>query len=142
MFTPPITGTYNINTIGSNHDTVLSVWTGSWGALTSQGCDDDGGGSLTSSLNVTLYGGTTYRIEAMAYGASNGGLLNMSMTLLPPPNDDFDYAFSAGDSYTDYENTTNATTAGDDPSFVCGFSSTARVHIASGTRSRRLTTAC
>lgn len=119
-FTPPITGTYNINTVGSNHDTVLSVWTGSWGALTSQGCDDDAGGSLTSSLNVTLYGGTTYRIEAMAYGDYPGGLLNLSMTLLPPPNDDFDYAFSGGDAYADYENTTNATTAGDDPSFTCG----------------------
>ena len=90
------------------------------GALTSQGCNDDGGGNLTSSLNVTLYGGTTYRIEAMAYGDYPGGLLNLSMTLLPPPNDDFDYAYPAGDSYTDYENTTNATTAGDDPSFTCG----------------------
>ena len=59
VYTPPITGTYNINTVGSDYDTVLSVWTGSWGTLTSRGCDDDGGGNLTSSLNITLYGGTT-----------------------------------------------------------------------------------
>ena len=120
-YTPPITGNYNINTIGSNHDTVLSVWTGAWGALASQGCDDDAGGNYTSSLNVTLNGGTTYRIEAMAYGAGAGGLLNLTMTLLPPPNDDFNNALpAAGTSYSNYENTTNATTAGDDPSFACG----------------------
>ncbi len=119
-YTPPITGNYNINTIGSNHDTVVAVWAGSWGFLASQGCDDDAGGNFTSSLNVTLYGGTTYYIEAMSYGNSNGGLLNLAMTLLPPPNDNFGAAFSAYDGYADYENTTNATTPNDDPSFVCG----------------------
>ena len=119
-YTPPITGNYNINTIGSNHDTVLSVWTGSWGFLTNQGCDDDSGGSFTSSLNVTMYGGSIYYIEAMAYGSGNGGLLNLSVTLLPPGNDDFNAAYYAYDGYADYENTTNATTVGDDPSFICG----------------------
>ena len=48
--------------IRDSHDTVVAVWTGSWGFLASQGCDDDAGGNLTSSLNVTLYGGTTYYI--------------------------------------------------------------------------------
>ena len=119
-YTPPITGNYNINTIGSNYDTVVAAWTGSWGFLTSQGCDDDAGGNWTSSLNVTLYGGATYYIEIMSYGNTTGGLQNLSITLLPPPNDDFDYAFAAGDSYVDYENTGNATTTDDDPSFTCG----------------------
>lgn len=118
-FTPPMTGNYNINTIGSDYDTVISVWTGSWGFLTSQGCDDDSGGNWTSSLNLTLYGNTTYYIEAMSYGDSSGGWLDLAMTLLPPPNDDFDFSFFTYSGYTDYENTTNATTAFDDPSFTC-----------------------
>jgi hypothetical protein len=121
VYTPTITGSYNLNTVGSNYDTVLSVWEGPWGALVSQGCDDDTGGSWTSSLSVPLVGGTTYHIEAMAYGSGDGGSLNLAVTLLPPGNDDFDDAYSAsGASYADYENTTNATTAGDDPSFACG----------------------
>ena len=119
-YTPAITGTYNLDTFGSNHDTVLSVWTGSWGGLTSAGCNDDFGG-LQSSLDVTLLGGTTYSIEVLAYGSGGGGSLNLSVALLPPPNDDFTFALAAsGLSYSDYENTTGATTAGDDPSFVCG----------------------
>lgn len=121
VYTPSITGNYNVNTISSNYDTVLSVWTGSWGFLTNQACDDDSGGNWTSSLNVTMYGGTAYYIEAMAYGDGSGGSLNMAVTLLPPPNDDFDNAFAAtGTSYGDYQNTINATTAADDPSFACG----------------------
>jgi len=99
---------------------VLSVWTGSWGFLTNQGCDDDSGGRFTSSLNVTMYGGSIYYIEAMAYGSGSGGLLNLSVTLLPPGNDDFNAAYYAYDGYADYENTTNATTFDDDPSFICG----------------------
>jgi hypothetical protein len=120
VYTPPITGTYNLNSIGSNYDTVLAVWTGPWGGLVSAACDDDSGGSFTSSLNVTLYGGAPYYIEATGYGTNSGGLLNLSLTLLPPPNDNIGAAFSTGLSYADYENTTGATTPLDDPSFACG----------------------
>lgn len=120
-YTPPVTGNYHMSTVSSSYDTVLAVWSGAWGALTNQACNDDGGSNYTSQLDVTLTGGVTYYIEAMAYGAGAGGLLNFGISLNPPPNDDFNYAFPAtGVSYTDYENTTNATTAGDDPSFVCG----------------------
>lgn len=119
-YTPPLTGSYHIATVGSSYDTVLSVWTGSWGFLTSQACDDDSGGNWTSALDVVMIGGVTYYIEAMAYGAGSGGLLDLSMTLNPPVNDDYDFAFWTYDGYGDYENTTNATIAFDDPSFACG----------------------
>lgn len=120
-YTPLLTGNYHMDTVVSNYDTVLSVWSGTWGALTNVACDDDSGGNWTSALNVTLVGGVTYYIEATNYGNGSGGLLHLFVNLNPPPNDDFDYAlYAAGASYSDYENTTNATTAGDDPSFSCG----------------------
>lgn len=110
-----------MNTQYSDYDTVLAVWSGSWGALVNEACDDDSGGNWTSSLNVTLQGGTTYYIEATRYGSGDGGALHLWINLNPPLNDDFDYSFTAsGISYSDYENTINATTAGDDPSFACG----------------------
>lgn len=99
---------------------MVSVWSGLWGALVSRGCDDDGGGSLTSSLDISLTGGIAYHIEAMRFSSGSGGALNLSVTLRPPPNDDFDAALVAGGlPYGDSENTTAATTAGDDPSFTC-----------------------
>jgi hypothetical protein len=110
-----------MTTVSSSYDTVLAVWSGSWGALVNQACDDDSGGNWTSALDVTLYGGTTYFIEAMAYASGAGGSLNLWIYLNPPPNDDFDFALAVtGGAYSDYENTINATTAGDDPSFACG----------------------
>ena len=41
-FTPGSTAQYNINTDGSNYDTVLAVWTGSFGSQSNVACDDDG----------------------------------------------------------------------------------------------------
>lgn len=75
-YTPSINDVYNINTSGSSYDTVLSVWSGSWGALANRACNDDSGG-LTSALNSVLYVGTTYFIEASAYGANSGGSLDL-----------------------------------------------------------------
>lgn len=79
-FTPTVTRNYHITTDGSSYDTVLAVWTGSFGSLVNQGCDDDGGVGLNSWLNMTLFAGTTYRIEAMQYDSGVGGLLDLSIT--------------------------------------------------------------
>jgi hypothetical protein len=78
-FTPSVTHDYVINTNGSNYDTVLAVWTGSFGALVQQGCDDDGGTGIQSQLILTLNAGTTYHIEALGYGSGSGGSLDFSV---------------------------------------------------------------
>jgi hypothetical protein len=74
---PSTSGTLALDTQGSSYDTVLAVYTGSPGSLTSIACNDDvGGGALWSSLpSVSLTAGTTYHIEAMAFGSAAGGTL-------------------------------------------------------------------
>lgn len=77
--TPNTTANYLFDTEGTDYDTVLAIWTGSWGFLTHRGCDDDSGTGLLSSLYRRLNGGTTYTIEVMRYGAGAGGSLDFAM---------------------------------------------------------------
>jgi hypothetical protein len=63
-----------MDTVGSNYDTVLAIWTGSRGNLTSVGCNDDIGRvnevwDPDSKLIINVVAGTTYYIEAMKFGA-------------------------------------------------------------------------
>jgi hypothetical protein len=95
-FTPSVTHRYVIHTNGSNYDTVLAVWTGSFGSLVQQGCDNDGGAGTQSQLILTLNAGTTYYIEALRFSSGSGGLLNLYLdawcdspavpVLLSPPS--------------------------------------------------------
>lgn len=78
-FTPAANGQITISTCTSDYNTVLSVYTGSCGALlaVSGGCNDDNGVSCTGSrASVTFPGtaGTTYRILAGGYGGDSGNL--------------------------------------------------------------------
>jgi hypothetical protein len=71
-FTPTSGGTYQIDTIGSNYDTGLAVYTGSAvNALTLVASDDDSGGSNTSKLTTHLNAGTKYSIQV---GIGKGGV--------------------------------------------------------------------
>jgi hypothetical protein len=88
-WTAPTTGTFQINTRGSQFDTWLSVYTGSALAnLTRIGADDDGGGNLTSLLNVNATAGTTYQIAVDGYSSATGPI-NLNILVPPPPNDNF-----------------------------------------------------
>jgi len=75
-YTAPASGTVTVDTIGSGYDTVLSTFTGSCGSLTSvpSGCDDDGGGNLTSSATFSVSSGVTYFFMVTAYSGSGGSL--------------------------------------------------------------------
>lgn len=66
-FTPPSSNVYSIDTFGSGYDTVLGIWSGNRGALTSVGCNDDSGSGTQSSLNPNLVGGQMYYIEIAGY---------------------------------------------------------------------------
>jgi photosystem II stability/assembly factor-like uncharacterized protein len=65
--TPATSLVASADTLGTNYDSVLSVWTGNGvGALTNLACDDDGGspvstgGSTSRLTNLMLTAGTTY----------------------------------------------------------------------------------
>lgn len=77
--TPTTTANYLLDTEGTDYDTVLAVWTGSWGSLTHRGCDDDSGTALLSSLYRRLNAGTTYYIEVMRYSSGAGGSMTFEM---------------------------------------------------------------
>ncbi len=122
-YTATADGALHVDTAGSDYDTVLGVWTGPWGALNNVACDDDSGAGTLSSLDVAVVAGTTYYIEVAGYFNSSAGTLVLSADLLAPPaNDDFDHAFVIADTpYTYSQDTSRATTAGDDPTFQsCG----------------------
>lgn len=90
-YVPPCNGTLDINTIGSNYDTVLSVFRGNCLSATQVACDDDGGTGTTSQLTgVGVTAGFTYYIKVSAYGLNNaGGTLDFNFVYTPtPPNND------------------------------------------------------
>ncbi len=68
-WTAPATGFVTINTVGSNFDTTLGVYTGSNVAALTQvaGNDDDNTGNLTSSVRFDAIAGTTYHISVNGF---------------------------------------------------------------------------
>lgn len=105
QFTPIFSANLEVDTVGSSYDTVLSIWTGSPGSLTSVACNDDiNPGIVTQSQisSVALTAGTTYYIMVSSFGppdpnpialggksvlnfAYNGGLnLTPTITSLSP----------------------------------------------------------
>lgn len=85
-YTPTSSEAIAINTIGSDYDTVLGIYTGSCGSLTQRACDDDSGGSGTSQiLGFQATAGTTYYIMTASYGNRGGrtGGLNFSFSHSP-----------------------------------------------------------
>ena len=79
--------TVTVDTIGSDFDTVLAVYTGTAvDALSQIASDDDEGGNATSRLTIAAVAGTSYPIVVDGYGG-NGGLirLNVSLTDSQPP---------------------------------------------------------
>jgi hypothetical protein len=86
-FTPSADIQLEANTFGSSYDTVLSVFSGAPGSLTSLDCNDDYYG-LASRVTLSAVAGTTYYFMAATccgYGGSGGGDLVFSVNELPPP---------------------------------------------------------
>jgi PKD repeat protein len=111
------------DTFGSNYDTVLSVYTGSRGALTLNGCNDDFNG-LQSRVVFRATGGTTYYLliaNCCGTGGTGGGDLHLSLhTLAPPPNDNFGNATAIGTlPFSDSADITGATVQKGEPA-PCG----------------------
>ena len=120
-FTPAIDVTFSIDTMGSNYDTTLSVYTGTQGTLNQITCNDDYYG-LQSFVQFPALAGETYYVMAGQYGSggSGGSLVLAVHQVIPPVNDDVDNAITVDTlPFTDARDTVAATTAFDDP--YCGY---------------------
>lgn len=68
-FTPPATRSYLLTSFGTKFDSVLGVYTGTWGALTEVASSDNVAGSLQAQLTLNLDSAQTYYIQL---GSRNG----------------------------------------------------------------------
>lgn len=129
-FSPPATGSYRIDTAGSDsaNDTVLSIFTdGSTPGthpLVEFACNDDVSTGLTSSITDTFTVGTTYYIRISAFDPVQPGIVRLNVTDLsaPPPNDDLANAItvtlSPDMTYQTFATTTGMTEEiGDDETY-------------------------
>ena len=93
QWTPSVTGTVVMTTLGSNYDTMLAVYTGSTvGGLTQIACNDDNPSAWpTSIITFTCQAGVTYRIQLGGWQPSSGppstgtAQLNVGNCIPPPP---------------------------------------------------------
>jgi len=89
----PSNGTYVLDTVGSQADTLLAIYTGSTlGTLAIVGADDNRGDGGASLVKFFAVGGTTYRFAVDGYAGTNGvseGALVLNLNPSLVLNDDF-----------------------------------------------------
>lgn len=83
-FTPATNIRLEANTFGSNYDTTLSVYTGTRGALSQIGCNDDAGGGVGSRVRFDAVAGTTYYIMASSLYPAPSANLVFNLLEAPP----------------------------------------------------------
>ena len=84
------TGVITVDTIGSNFDTLLAVYTGgSVGTLTAVAADDESGGDNTSALSFAAVSGTTYWIAVDGWQGAKGAIMLRLGARVGPANDFF-----------------------------------------------------
>jgi len=101
QYTPPSNSFLHIDTLGSDYDTYLAVWTGTEGNLSLVDCDDDTTNTFQSEMVINATGGTTYYIEVAEYngqppfptGTGVGGNLAFNMELTTASILPFSYTF-------------------------------------------------
>jgi hypothetical protein len=86
-YTPQTNIRLEANTFGSGYDNSLSVYTGSRGALTQIGCNDDAGGTLQARVRFDATAGTTYYFMVASPNLPLLTSANLVFNLLqaPPP---------------------------------------------------------
>ncbi|MFN0200551.1 MAG: PKD domain-containing protein [Bacteroidia bacterium] len=87
-FTTPSVGTLSLSTCNTaSFDTRIAIFTGTCGAFTQVGCNDDGSAcGTTSSLQISVTANTTYYIALGGYNNATGtGTLSVTFAAPPPP---------------------------------------------------------
>jgi hypothetical protein len=85
QFTPTEDMRISANTVGSNYDTDLSVYTGTRGSLTQLACNDDAGFTLQSAVTLDVTAGQTLYFLVGAFLGGPGGNLVFNVDIAPPP---------------------------------------------------------
>ena len=91
-WTAPVSEVVEIDTFGSDFDTVLAVYTGTaLATLNGLAGNDNAGGGSQSRVRFSAVAGTTYQIVVGGRSFDDEGsiILNISMALPGSPNDDF-----------------------------------------------------
>jgi Ca2+-binding RTX toxin-like protein len=98
-WTAPSSGTFVVDTTGSNFDTYLSIFNGSaLNNLSLIGSDDDGGENTTSLISLNATAGTTYQIAVDGFSSDTGLIqLNIATGDTTPPTAS---SFSPADNAT------------------------------------------
>lgn len=77
--------TVELNTFGSDYDTVLAITTGACGSQVSVACDDDSPDSVQSNLTFQAAAGTVYYIQLGGFiGSTGNAVLNVNGGALVP----------------------------------------------------------
>lgn len=84
-FTPPTNIRLEANTFGSNYDTILSVYTGTRGALTLIACNDDSNNTVQSRVRFDAVAGTTYYFMVSSLFPVSSANLVFNLLQGPPP---------------------------------------------------------
>jgi hypothetical protein len=80
-FSPSANILVHMDTLGSNYDTYMAVWTGTRGHLTHVACNDDASSAtFTSAVNITLQGGTTYYIQVAQFNGNTADASQKSVS--------------------------------------------------------------
>lgn len=90
-YTPVLSGAVEINTFGSNYNTVLSIWPGCGGGTpplcigpAQIACNDDASFGTQSQLFLNVTAGFNYRIKVSDYNTTDGGgSLNFNLIWRP-----------------------------------------------------------
>lgn len=111
----PEAGTATIDTMGSDFDTVLGVYTGTQvNALTLVASNDDAGGSVQSAVTFSVTNGTVYQIAVDGLGDRTGQYaLNYVFTPPPPANDNFSARRDMGSGAQVTDTGTNISASGE-----------------------------
>lgn len=83
-FDPPSDGTLQINTLGSEYDTKLAVFSGSCGSLTEDQYNDNYLTMPISLLEFEVFVGTPIKFLVAGYGPNDGGRLQLNMIYQVP----------------------------------------------------------
>jgi len=112
------------DTLGSDYDTLLSVWKGTRHPLTEVACNDDNGNQIQSLLSLSMKKGTTYYINVSGFRGLSGNLILNSRSVGSLTNDDLADAIEitpeADLSYSNAQNALNATDESKELAASCG----------------------